>query len=144
MRNTLVILFLFSISVNTFSNRRIQFEDKRVVLVTSVECGYCITNIAFYNQLSEEYKDQIQMVALSESSLKKINKLPRIYPDREVVLKNWIVVPNARKLYKKLIEYETFPQLIFIDNGIVVDRFVGTIESVKNEIRTQLPLFIKE
>lgn len=144
MRNTLVILFLFSISVNAFSNRRIQFEDKRVVLVTSVECGYCITNIAFYNQLSEEYKGQIQMVALSESSLKKINKLPRIYPDREVVLKNWIVVPNARKLYKKLIEYETFPQLIFIDNGIVVDRFVGTIESVKNEIRTQLPLFIKE
>ncbi|MGL5014789.1 MAG: TlpA family protein disulfide reductase [Bacteroidales bacterium] len=112
--------------------------------MTSVECGYCITNIAFYNQLSEEYKDQVQMVALSESSLKKINKLPRIYPDREVVLKNWIVVPNARKLYKKLIEYETFPQLIFIDNGIVVDRFVGTIESVKNEIRTQLPLFIKE
>jgi len=144
MRITLVILFLFSISVNTFSNRRIQFEDKRVVLVTSVECGYCITNIAFFNQLSEEYKDQVQMVALSESSLKKINKLPRIYPDREVVLKNWIVVPNARKLYKKLIEYETFPQLIFIDNGIVVDRFVGTIESVKNEIRTQLPLFIKE
>ncbi|MGL4411789.1 MAG: TlpA family protein disulfide reductase [Bacteroidales bacterium] len=144
MRNTLVILFLFSISVNAFSNRRIQFEDKRVVLVTSVECGYCITNIAFYNQLSEEYKGQIQMVALSESSSKKINKLPRIYPDREVVLKNWIVVPNARKLYLNLIEYETFPQLIFIDNGIVVDRFVGTIESVKNEIRTQLPLFIKE
>ncbi|MGL4993002.1 MAG: hypothetical protein ACRC6R_02530 [Bacteroidales bacterium] len=141
MRNTLVILFLFSISVNTFSNRRIQFEDKRVVLVTSVECGYCITNIAFYNQLSEEYKDQVQMVALSESTSKKINNLPMMYPDREVVLKNWIVVPNVRKLYMKLIEYETFPQLIFINNG---DRFVGTIESVKNEIRTQLPLFIKE
>ncbi len=144
MRNKLIIFFLLSISCNIFSNTKVEFEKKRIVLVTSAECGYCITNTAFYNELSEKYKDKIQMIALSESSLKKIDDLPNIYPDREVVLKNWIVIPNARKLYMKLIKKETFPQLIFIDNDIVVNRFIGTIDSIKNEIRTQLPLFIGE
>lgn len=144
MRNTLVIFFLFSISCSIFPNTKVKFEKKRIVLVTSAECGYCITNISFFNELSDKYKGQVQLVALSESSLKEINNLPKMYPDREVILKDWIVIPNARKLYMKLIEYETFPQLIFINNAIVVNRFVGTIDSVKNEIRTHLPLFIKE
>ena len=120
------------------------FEKKRIVLVISAECGYCITNISFYNELSEKYKGQIQMVALSESSLKQIDNLPKMYPNREVVLKNWIVIPNARKLYMKLIIDETFPQLILIENDVVVNRFIGTIDSVKSEIRTQIPLFIGE
>ena len=143
MRNTLVILLL-SISCNIFPNAKVQFEKKRIVLVTSAECGYCITNIAFYNELSEKYKGKIQLVALSESSLKQIDNLPKMYPNREVVLKNWIVIPNARKLYMKLIKSETFPQLIFIENDVVVNRFIGTIDSVKNEIKAQLLLFIGE
>lgn len=144
MRNTLVIFFLLCIFESAFSGTTIKSESKKVVLVTSAECGPCITNISFFNQLSLAYKDQIQMIALYESSQKQINALPAMFPGREVVLKNWIVVPDAKKIYMKLIEYETYPQLIFMNDDIVVDRFIGTIDSVKDSIRKQLPLFINE
>lgn len=145
MRTLYMMLLLILFSLSAYAGNKgnvIPDHGKVIVLITSVECGFCIKNIGFYNQLSKQYKEAIPFIALYENSHKKIYNLPHLFPGREVELQDWKVIPSARKIYKKLIEYETFPQLLFVENGVVVNRFVGTIDSVKNEIRTNLPLFV--
>ena len=84
------------------------------------------------------------MVALSESKRKDIERLPEFYPGREVVLRGWTLVPDARDVYMPLIESETFPQIILLKHGKVAERFVGTIQPVKDAVEKALPKFISD
>ena len=84
------------------------------------------------------------MVALSESKQKTIDKLKTQFPDRDVTLKGWELIPNARHLISKLVEQETYPQIILLEKGKVKKRFIGTIQSVKDAVEEAIPLFVSE
>lgn len=145
MRISLILLvFVLTFLSAQAKDKVIPAQGKAIVLITSAECGFCLKNTGFYNQLTRRYRDEIPFIALYESPAKKVLSLPDLFPGKEVELKDWKVIYSAKRIYRKLIEYETYPQLIFVDNGIVVNRFIGTIDSVKNEINTHLPLFVKE
>ncbi len=140
---TLLLLFL-TLSASAGSREKVNFDGYCIVLVTSAECGFCIKNIPWFNSLAEKYARRIQMIALYESSQKKIDKLSSMFPGREVTLRKWETVPNARKIYLPLIDRETFPQIILLKNGKAVKHFIGTIQSVKEAVEKEIPLFIKE
>ena len=122
----------------------VTFDDYCIVLVTSADCGYCIVNTAWFNSLADKYADKIQMLALSESGKKKIDRLAKRFPDREVTLRGWTLVPDARSIYSPLIEQETYPQIILLKNGKAVERFVGTIQPVKDAVEEAIPKFVDE
>ena len=65
-----------------------------------------------------------------------------MFPDKEVELRGWQLVTNARRLYMPLVERETFPQIILLEKGKPVERFVGTIQPVKEAVETAFPQFI--
>lgn len=46
--------------------------------------------------------------------------------------------------YIKLVEQETYPQIILLEKGKVKKRFVGTIQSVKDAVEEAIPLFVSE
>ncbi|MGL4805109.1 MAG: hypothetical protein ACRC26_02045 [Bacteroidales bacterium] len=135
----MLVLFFFSVQAK---GKILPIEGKAVILITSVDCGFCLKNTGFYNQLSQQYKGKIPFIALYESSAKKVRELPERYPGKDVELKDWEVNYSARRIYLKLVEYETYPQLLFINNGRVESSFIGTIDSVKNEINKHLPRFV--
>ncbi len=84
------------------------------------------------------------MIALSESKQKTIDKLKTQFPDREVVLRGWKLIPNAKHLILKLVEQETYPQIILLKKGKVKKHFIGTIQSVKDAVEKAIPLFVLE
>lgn len=135
----ILVLSFFSVQAK---DKVIPVKGKAVVLITSADCGFCLKNTGFYNQLSQQYKGKIPFIALYENSAKKVRKLPELYPGRDVELKGWDVNYSARRIYIELVEYETYPQLLFINNGSVESSFIGTIDSVKNEINKHLPRFV--
>lgn len=147
MRHTLVTCLLSVLLLGSLpaeGKRKVAFEPYCIVLVTSTECGYCLINTDFFNSLAADYAGQIQMIALNESSRKQIEALPGKYPGHQVKLTGWTIVPSARKIYMPLVERETFPQILLLENGKVRERFVGTIPSVKEAIRKAIPPFIKK
>ena len=146
MRYSLVIsimLLLFS-SLDINGKNKVEFDDYCVILVTSAECGYCVVNTAWFNSLADRYSKQIQMVALNASKKKDIEKLPKMFPGKEVTLRGWTLIANARKTYMPLVERETWPQILLMRNGKVVRRFIGTIKPVKQAVEKAIPMFIKE
>lgn len=120
----------------------VRYDDYCIVLVTSAECGYCIVNTAWFNSLADKYSEEIQMIALNESGGDKIDRLKKMFPDKEVELRGWQLVTNARQLYMPLVERETFPQIILLEKGKPVERFVGTIQPVKEAVEKAIPQFI--
>lgn len=141
---TILVFCLLLLSVVVKAKDKVVFDDYCVVLVTSAQCGYSLVNTVWFNTLADRYSGQIQMVALSESKRKVIERLPELYPGREVVLRGWTLVPDARDVYMPLVERETFPQIILLKNGKVVERFVGTIQPVKDAVEKALPEFVGE
>ena len=67
-----------------------------------------------------------------------------MFPGKEVTLRGWTLVANARKTYMPLVEHETWPQILLMRNGKVVRRFIGTIKPVKQAVEKAIPMFIKE
>lgn len=53
-----------------------------------------------------------------------------------------IVVNRKKNCLARIIKSRIRNILLFVGNGVVVNCLVGTIDSVKNEIRTHPPLFI--
>lgn len=138
------ILSVYVVSHAYGQARQVKYDDYCIVLITSAQCGYCIVNTGWFNSLADKYSDDIQMVALSESKQKTIDKLKAQFPDRDVTLKGWELIPNARHLISKLVEQETYPQIILLEKGKVKKRFVGTIQSVKDAVEEAIPLFVSE
>lgn len=92
------ILSVYAVSHAYGQARQVKYDDYCIVLITSAQCGYCIVNTGWFNSLADKYSDDIQMVALSESKQKTIDKLKTQFPDRDVTLKGWELIPNARHL----------------------------------------------
>lgn len=141
----MISLFL-AIALPVYGQKRLSLNDKAVILVTSSECGYCLKYASYYDSLAMRYGNSVQMVALSESSNRKIEKTEKYFKQygHNVSLSHWYVIPKARKIYMPMVETETFPQLIFLQHGKVVKRFVGTVNSVLDEINKELPLFVSK
>ena len=149
MCNKMVIFAVCILSIfvtcNTYGQaKQIKFDDYCIILITSAECGYCIVNTNWFNFLADKYSNDIQMIALSESKQKTIDKLKTQFPDREVVLRGWKLIPNAKHLILKLVEQETYPQIILLKIGKVKKHFIGTIQSVKDAVEKAIPLFVLE
>ena len=96
------ILSVYAVSHAYGQARQVKYDDYCIVLITSAQCGYCIVNTGWFNSLADKYSDDIQMVALSESKQKTIDKLKTQFPDRDVTLKGWELIPNARHLISKI------------------------------------------
>lgn len=146
MYNKMVITVLLALLAfaGPKAHGEVKFDDYCIVLVSSAECGYCIVNTAWFNSLADKYADKIQMVALNESDKKTIDQLAKQFPDREVTLRGWTLVPDAWSIYSPLIEQETYPQIILLKNGKAVERFVGTIQPVKDAVEEAIPKFVDE
>lgn len=131
--------------VDIDKNRVALDKEKAIVLVTSTECGFCLKNTPFYNKISEKYAKKVQLIAMYETKKRAIEKCQLQFAEmgRDVTLVDWIVIPNAKSHYLPLVERETYPQMLFIKNGEVIKRAIGTIDSVNEEIENFIPQFLE-
>ena len=89
-----------------------------LLLVANTECGYCLRDVKFLNQLAEQYGDRVRFVVLLDSFPKDIATSRELYADRfEFYNEHWTVVPNAQKHVRRLWKKRMWPQYFFFADG---------------------------
>jgi thiol-disulfide isomerase/thioredoxin len=98
----------------------------------NVFCGSCIAAMPKMEALQEEFKDQIQIILVTNDSKEKVEKLADRLP---VVRDSKLVSIVGDTLLTKLFEYRTVPSHAWIDQQGVVKYFTSGENTSEQNIR---------
>lgn len=96
-------------------------SDTTFFLISSMTCGYCLRDIPFYNSITESLcRHNTKFVVLIENSKEDIvrNKITRTFYND-----NWIIIPDAMKMIRKIRKEKVFPEVVVFSDGQQIRSF---------------------
>lgn len=144
---TVVLLFtLISLAVSAqfFSNKTITeingeeylledlYEEDVVFLIASLTCGYCLMEIPFYNQLSENFSHKLKFVVLLENNTKYVEGY--MESGKPFYDQNWIVTPQSMRTIRRMWKKKVFPEYHIYSKGKLIKSFAYSNKKTREEV----------
>lgn len=116
----------------------IKSTETVVVLIASLQCGYCIKDIPYNNGLAEKYKTtNRKFILLLEEKADAIVSNP-FYKNISNV---WMVVPDASMFYSMFWKKKIFPEVHIFYHGKLKKSFVSASSKTKERLENYLSSF---
>lgn len=127
---------LIDINGTLISKKTLEKENV-FFLVASLNCGYCIKDIKYYNALADKYSEltDFKFIVLLENDKNSIENFKKT---KEFVNDQWIVIPSAEEYYSKIWKKGLFPEYLIFKKGRLDESFAFSNLKTMKKIKTYL------
>lgn len=112
-----------------------------LVLISSMNCGYCIMDIEFNNDLVNRYSsERISFVMLMQEDYDFL--VHNSYFQK--ISNKWSIVSSSGSIQKKIWKKEIYPEVHIFMNGKLIKSFVDASDRTKKRLVAYLDKFLIE